>query len=267
VPPETDDTLSTLVAMGFPADEARVALRAAFGNPDRAVEYLTTGIPDSVLASLGGGGGGGGGGTVAAPAPASAAPAPASVPPPVAGGADPLAMLRNHPQLNQLKTLVQSNPAALPVVIEQIGRASPALLSIITAHREAFVALLNEPVDTAAPPPPASAGPVAGSAGPDPRQLAAMISSMTPEQRAQLAASIGQTPEQLAQFAAMMSAGGPGAPGAIPPGATVVRLTEAEMAAVDRLISLGFTRNQVIEAYLACDKNEQLAANFLLENS
>ena len=41
-----------LVAMGFPEDEARVALRAAFGNADRAVEYLTTGIPESVLASV-----------------------------------------------------------------------------------------------------------------------------------------------------------------------------------------------------------------------
>lgn len=32
--------------MGFPEDQAVAALRAAMGNPDVAVEFLMTGIPD-----------------------------------------------------------------------------------------------------------------------------------------------------------------------------------------------------------------------------
>jgi hypothetical protein len=37
-----------LTAMGFPESEARVALRAAGGNGNIAVEFLMNGIPEHV---------------------------------------------------------------------------------------------------------------------------------------------------------------------------------------------------------------------------
>lgn len=49
----------------------------------------------------------------------------------------------------QLRQAVQANPAVLPGLIEQIGRASPEALRTIAANREAFLQLMNEPVTEA----------------------------------------------------------------------------------------------------------------------
>jgi len=66
-------------------------------------------------------------------------------------------------------------------------------------------------------------------------------------------------PEALQQLAEAMGGGGEGGggEGQFPPGANVVRLTTEEMAAVQRLEELGFSRNACVEAYLACELFEQ----------
>ena len=49
-----------------------------------------------------------------------------------------------------------------------------------------------------------------------------------------------------------------------PPGS--IQVSPDEMAAIDRLTSLGFPKARAAEAYFACDKNEEMAANFLFES-
>ena len=56
---------------------------------------------------------------------------------------------------------------------------------------------------------------------------------------------------------------GAGAGGANPPG--TIRVSQEEMDAINRLTQLGFPKHRAAEAYFACDKNEELAANYLFE--
>lgn len=46
----------------------------------------------------------------------------------------------------------------------------------------------------------------------------------------------------------------------------VIRLSKTEFDAVNRLKELGFNEREAVQAFFACDKNEELAANFLMEN-
>ena len=48
-----------------------------------------------------------------------------------------------------------------------------------------------------------------------------------------------------------------------PPG--TIRVTQEEMEAITRLTALGFPKHRAAEAYFACDKNEELAANYLFD--
>ncbi|KIN05883.1 hypothetical protein OIDMADRAFT_154449 [Oidiodendron maius Zn] len=207
--------------MGFERSQIELAMRAAFFNSDRAIEYLLTGIPENLqhearpaapaqaatpAAAANPEGGdesvnlfeaaaqaGTGGRGVAARAAAGGAPA---------GGLGNLDFLRNNPQFQQLRQVVQQNPQMLEPILQQVGAGNPQLAQLIGQHPEQFLQLLSEDGDNDAP---------------------------------------------------------------LPPGAQAISVTEEEREAIERLCSLGFPRDQAIQAYFACDKNEELAANFLFE--
>lgn len=134
--------VQNIMEMGYDREAVVRALNASFNNPDRAVEYLITGIPETALqdrpAPVGGNEQSGESRTTA------------NQPAVVAESGNeesPLAFLRRQAQFQQMRNVIQQNPEMLNAVLQQIGHTNPALLQLISENQEAFVNMLNESED------------------------------------------------------------------------------------------------------------------------
>ncbi|KAL7912917.1 XPC-binding domain-containing protein [Trichoderma velutinum] len=220
---ERAEAIANMEAMGFERTQIEAAMRAAFNNPDRAVEYLLTGIPENVQqeqqqqranppqaapAAAAPADDDGGvnlfdlaaqrrGGPAAGGAPAASAAAAAA-----AADLGNLDFLRHNAQFQQLRQVVQQQPQMLEPILQQLGAGNPQLAQLIASNPDQFLQLLGEDAEDDVP---------------------------------------------------------------LPPGAQAISVTEEERDAIERLCRLGFDRDQAIQAYFACDKNEELAANFLFD--
>ncbi|CAB1426470.1 unnamed protein product [Pleuronectes platessa] len=223
--PSYDAMVNEIMLMGYEREKVVAALRASFNNPDRAVEYLLTGIPgrdqgnvtgsDAVVPPVSGISAASTGGIIV-PADTGSSGA----------GANPLSFLRSQPQFHVMRQLIQQNAALLPALLQEIGRENPELLQEISSHQEQFIQMLNEPSTEAVP-----VGGEGGSGG---------------------------------------GSGGTGGMGVSSPGGShtsYIQVTPQEKEAIERLKALGFQEGLVIQAYFACEKNEDLAANFLLQQT
>ncbi|GFY53859.1 UV excision repair protein RAD23 homolog A [Trichonephila inaurata madagascariensis] len=219
--------VSQITEMGYERDEVERALRASFNNPDRAVEYLITGVlpPENE--------------PQADSSPVAAVQSTNAIPIPIASD-EPLAFLRSQPQFQQMRQVIQQNPQLLNAVLQQIGQNNPQLLLLISQNQEAFVRMLNEP----------SSG--TGQGG-----------NSTPVSTRSVAAggSIPTVP------ASALSGSLSSASVESPLGEAATQMSPQDREAIDRLKALGFPEYLVVQAYFACDKNENLAANFLLSQN
>ena len=182
-----ESVVGQMEAMGFPRSEIDRAMRAAFFNPDRAIEYLLNGIPENVQGeqrqATASGAARGGAATSPGAAPAHIITSP---PPPsaatgdepinlfeaaaqaggrprsagartgaaaagvgagaAAGGQPPVNMdfLRNSPHFQQLRQLVQQQPAMLEPILQQVAEGNPQLAQMIGQNQEQFLQLLSE---------------------------------------------------------------------------------------------------------------------------
>ncbi|CAN6980313.1 hypothetical protein IGI04_038551 [Brassica rapa subsp. trilocularis] len=212
----TEQMVQQIMEMGggsWDKDTVARALRAAYNNPERAVDYLYSGIPEREAVPLTNISGA----DLAAP-PTSGGPnsSPLDLFPQEAeagaGELGTLDFLRGNDQFQQLRSMVNSNPQILQPMLQELGKQNPQLLRLIQENQAEFLQLINEPYE--------------GSDG---------------------EMDILDQPEQEMPHA--------------------VNVTPAEQEAIQRLEAMGFDRALVIEAFLACDRNEELAANYLLENS
>ncbi|TFK81065.1 UV excision repair protein Rad23 [Polyporus arcularius HHB13444] len=244
---ELQSTIQNMIEMGFEREQVMRALRASFNNPDRAVEYLFNGIPahlDQVAAGTAGAPAAAAAAQAAAPAAQPAAPATAAAAPP-AQPAQPAAAAQPQ-NLFQLAQQQQQQGGGGGAGIPGLGGAGGGAANLAALANHPQIQQLRE-ILTQNP------------------QLAQPLIQELARNNPALAQQMAADPEALLQLLGGMEDDEEG--GGLPPGAQVIQVTEEERAAIERLEALGFPRQAVIEAYFACDKNEEMAANYLFDSA
>lgn len=237
---EREQSIQNIMEMGYDRPQVEAALRAAFNNPHRAVEYLLTGIPESLNRPE----------PQLAPTSnlstsnqaedvsmdhdgdededdhhghqenlfeAAAAAAQAQNQPGDGSGEvdTPGNTIGDDDQMNLLRTALQTNPELIQPLLEQLAQSNPQIAQLIQADPEAFVRTFLD-----------------GSGDNMGYEL----------EGEEVAEEEGEE------------------------GEVRIAVTEQDQNAINRLCELGFDRNLVIQVYMACDKNEEVAADILFRD-
>ncbi|KAK4054609.1 UV excision repair protein rad23 [Microbotryomycetes sp. JL221] len=258
---QLEESVQNMMAMGFPREQIMKAMRASFNNPDRAVDYLLNGIPETS--------------TQDAPpsAPSSAAP---GTPSPASGNTASLAQSPAPASTTAPRNLFEAAAAQSRAPSTGSTGATTAAATGAGAGAEAaqqpqstgeLAALANQPVFAQlrqlVQQNPALLQPFLQQLGQSNPELLQMIDRNQADFiRFLQEGTENEDDGDFDDLMGQMGEGGEGGPG----GEQFIQVTEEEKAAIDRLCAMGFERGLVIQAYIACDRNEELAANYLLEH-
>ena len=258
---QRNETIERIMEMGYEREEAERALRAAFNNPDRAVEYLLMGIPEHLQREtqqqqqqsqneqpvttstesnvqaestmddtnddnaeddlFAQAAQGSGNNAGVSGVSGMGAGAPGAGVPGAAPGGQSSIGLTGEDLLS-LREVVSGNPEALAPLLENLCTRYPQLREQIMANPEVFISMLLEAV---------------GDNLQDVANLEDTDLSGVNAGEGQIETT-GQNPFNL-------------------------EISEEDEQAISRLCELGFERSLVIQVYFACDKNEEIAANML----
>lgn len=226
-----ETAINNIIEMGYERSQVEEAFRAAFNNPDRAVEYLIMGIPEHLKRR----------------AQASNPPAAEEVSsgPAAENTASEVAPLERDEQsgnlfdqaanvnsevvespgtslgaggqMGRIRELLAQDPTMLDSVLNEIAASNPQLAEMIQSDPEGFARIVMQGIDE----------------------------------------------ESLAALTGGAAEGVDAEGGAAPENTVTIDASPEDQAAIVRLCELGFDRNIVIQVYFACDKNEEAAADLL----
>ena len=100
-----------------------------------------------------------------------------------AAGLGSLDFLRNNPQFQQLRQIVQTQPGMLEPILQQVGAGNPQLAQLIGQHPDQFLQLLSEDADEDAPLPPGAQAISVSEEEREAIERVSTISEVYPEQR------------------------------------------------------------------------------------
>lgn len=148
-------------------------------------------------------------------------------------------------EVNQLREQLRSNPENMETILNEWEQRMPIVIQFIRMHPEVLEAIIEDEGDEVL----------------DEEAIGELLNEMGQEY-----GNINQDINPADVQGLINNVFGGGGQGNVQTFDAQATVTDQEKEAIERLMQLGFPYNQCLQAYFACGKNEEAAANFLFDN-